>query len=229
MSAKARAYIAVVTLIGAAVLAAGPLAWESANPAFFLVMLGLALVGATRKIALPGLTGTVSLNFLFVLVGVAEFSFSETLTLGCAAVLLQSMWKPKVPPRPVQVVFNLAAMAISIAVAYGGSHRLLGDASGESVALLLLVATTLLLVVNITLVAGVLALTEPAPFAATWQRCYALVFPYFVVGATLAGVLSLSSHTIGWQHSLLVVPSAYLLHVFYKIHLGRPAPHAAQG
>ena len=41
------------------------------------------------KIQLPGIDGTMSVNFLFILLGVVELSLPETLVLGCTATLAQ--------------------------------------------------------------------------------------------------------------------------------------------
>ena len=218
---RARFYIASVAVAGLALLAAGVMRWESANPLFYLTFLALALLGATRKIRLPRMTGTVSLNFLFILVGVVEFGFAETLVMGCSAALLQSIWKPRRQPRPVQLVFNVATMAISITAAYWGAHIALAAAPAKCEPLLLIVATSLLLVTNTGLVAGVLALTEAKPFGGVWKHCYACVFPYFLVGGALAGFVCASSHSVGWQYSLLVLPLAYLLYLFYQLRLER--------
>ena len=67
--------------------------WHSTDPLKFLCYLAVALLASSLKIKLPGINGTMSVNFLFILLGVLEMSFGETLMIGFAAVLVQSYWK----------------------------------------------------------------------------------------------------------------------------------------
>ena len=76
--------------------------------------LAVALASSGLKINLPSVTGTMSMNFLFVLIGVAELSLGETLVMGCLGILVQSTFHAKKRPRTVQVAFNVASMACSI-------------------------------------------------------------------------------------------------------------------
>ena len=68
------------------------------------------------KVRLPGITGTMSVNFLFILIGIADFTLAETLTMGCLAILIQCIWRTRTRPKVVQVVFNIAALAITVFV-----------------------------------------------------------------------------------------------------------------
>ena len=52
----------------------------------------LASAAAGFKIALPGMTGTLSANFLFILYGLVEFTLPETTILGCFLTLMQCLW-----------------------------------------------------------------------------------------------------------------------------------------
>src|SRR4249920_3092433 len=92
----------------------------SKNIAQFICYLLIAILASRLKVNLPGITGTMSVNFLFILLGVLELSFAETLILGTAAILVQCFYRDR--PSPIQVTFNLCASAFSIAVAYGVYH-----------------------------------------------------------------------------------------------------------
>ena len=67
--------------------------WQSTDPLKFACYLAVALLASSLKIKLPGINGTMSVNFLFILLGVLEMSFGETVVIGFAAVLVQSYWK----------------------------------------------------------------------------------------------------------------------------------------
>ena len=100
MNAGARFFIAVVVLCGISVLTYTVLHGASRDPLKFLCYLVIALVASRLKVNLPGITGTMSVNFLFLLLGVLELSLSETMALGCAAVVVQCFDRD----RPVPIL-----------------------------------------------------------------------------------------------------------------------------
>src|ERR1700730_13627192 len=118
MPAKAKLFIALAIIPGLSMLVLGVSHWESANPVRFTIYLLLALVASTLKVRLPGLTGTISLNFLFILIGLSQLSFSETLALGAIATLMQCVWRSRVRPRIPQVLFNIAALTMAVTSAH---------------------------------------------------------------------------------------------------------------
>jgi hypothetical protein len=221
MPYKARIYIAVVIALGAAQLA-GCLIFQRqfGDPVRYLGYGLLALLASTCKVRLPGVTGTMSLNFVFVLIGVAEFSYAETLTMGCAAGLVQSVWKSR-RRRPVQAAFNVAALALSIAVAYHGSRMVLAAAGTESLPVLLALGAYLYFVANTMLVSTVVALIEGRALKSVWQQCYLWSFPYYLVGAAVAGLISGLNSSLGWKLPILVLPAMYLVYTFYRLYLER--------
>src|SRR5215510_1688760 len=84
----------------------------------YVCYFALAILTSSWKVRLPGITGTMSVNFLFVLITIAAFSFSETVILASTACIVQCCWRPRKRPRCIQVLFNMAALAISSGTAY---------------------------------------------------------------------------------------------------------------
>jgi hypothetical protein len=64
---------------------------------------------------LPGITGTLSVNFLFILIGVLELSYTETLILGAVSMVAQCLFPDR--PRAIQLTFNVCAGCISTTLA----------------------------------------------------------------------------------------------------------------
>src|SRR5713226_7579270 len=91
---SARVYIASVIALGGLALLQGLLHWECQSPILFLVYFFIALLGSGLKVRLPGIFGTISANFLFILVGLVYLSLPETLLLGCGSTLVQCFWRP---------------------------------------------------------------------------------------------------------------------------------------
>ena len=100
MPKRARLYINS-TIIAGLTLLAGCLIFdrEFRDPSRYFGYLALACIGSTLKINLPKIRGTMSVNFVFILIGVALLTVPETMTIGCTAALVQCFWKARKRPR----------------------------------------------------------------------------------------------------------------------------------
>ncbi len=80
MPNKATRYIALITILGFMVLV-GCLVFRAEFPdlpRYFSYLL-LAVLASTLKVRLPLITGTMSVNFLFILTGIADSTLAETM------------------------------------------------------------------------------------------------------------------------------------------------------
>src|SRR5438477_13203750 len=107
-STGARSFIAALTSAAFACLVYALWHWHSSDPVKFVCYLGAALLASSLKVSLPGIEGTLSMNFLFTLVGVLEMSLPETLLIGLVSTLAQFYWKPARRLKLVQLLFNLS-------------------------------------------------------------------------------------------------------------------------
>ena len=107
LSLPAKLFITLMVVAGLAVLVYGGVHQSSKNIAEFICYLGIAILASRLKVNLPGITGTLSVNFLFILIGVLELSFTETLILGAVSMLAQCMYPER--PKAIQVTFNVCA------------------------------------------------------------------------------------------------------------------------
>jgi len=228
MPSKAKSYIACTVAVGLAVMAAAIVRWPSSDVPRYLTYFLLGLVASTLKLRLPGMTGTMSVSFLFILMGIGEYTFSETIAMGCAAALIQSVWKAQRRPKLVQVIFNMAALAIAIGVSYWGSHFVLAAVHTDSLTVLLALAACVFFLTNTGLVATVISLVEEKPFRKVWQQCHAWAFPYYLVGAAIAGLVIVSGRSAGWKPALLVLPMMYLVYLCYRLYLENAAQRQLQ-
>ncbi len=219
MNSGARVFIAVVVLCGTSVLTYTVLHGASRDPIKFISYLIVALIASRLKVNLPGITGTMSVNFLFLLLGVLELSLSETMALGCAAVVVQCLDRQR--PAPIQVAFNVCSTALAIMatfVAYRTPllHRYVSNPSA-----LLFLAACVYFVANTVPVAAVISLTERKSLRRIWSDCYFWSFPYYLVGAGVAGMMSWLHDFTDWQTSLLILPIVYLIYRSYRLYLGK--------
>ena len=203
----ARLYISLVSAAGVAAMAfafARP-QWPH-DPARFCIYLLLSLIAATVKLRLPGLTSTMSIGFVFVLLGISEFTPPETMLIACAGVVVQCFWRAQSRPTPVQVIFSVSAVATSLMLAYGCAQAVRAELPSQSFSIAMAAATCLYFVSNSLLVSGVLSLVKREPLRAVWRRCYRFAFPYYLLGGVVAGLLAALSRETGWKLLLLVLP-----------------------
>jgi diguanylate cyclase (GGDEF)-like protein/putative nucleotidyltransferase with HDIG domain len=218
MSMSARLYIGAVVGLGSAVLAIGGMHPTSHQPVKFLCYILVAVAASRLKVNLPGITGTMSVNFLFILLGILELSFTETLALGCAAILTQCFYRDR--PRIVQVVFNTCATSFAIGLAYCVYHVPLFKAQNNPAVLLVATAATYF-AANTLPVATIISLTEHKSLRRIWADCYFWSFPYYLVGAGVAGLVSWLNRIVEWQTSLLILPAVYLIYRSYRLYLAK--------
>ena len=162
----------------------------------------------------------MSVNFLFILLGVLEMSFAETLVIGFAAVLVQSYWRSS-NLKFIHVVFNLSQLPVGTAAAYVVYQAVTTHGLHRSDPLALLLVAITYFAFNTFAMATIIRLTEGKPVLKVWSECYFWSFPYYLVGAAIAGLVSFLNRHIGWQSSLLVLPPVYLMYRSYRLYLGK--------
>ena len=221
MSISARIYVSAVIFIGACVTINQLVRWESQDLIRFFAYLALSILASRMKVALPAITGTLSVLFIFILFGIVELSLPEALFMGCTATLIQCFWHNKQRPKIYQVLFNLGSMAIAIATSSSAYHSTLLYRGHLDAALTLLVTATVFFAMNTFPVAAAIALTEHKSLRHVWRECYFWSFPYYLLGAGIAGGASAINRHFGWQTALLAVPVVYLIYRSYYLYLGR--------
>lgn len=221
MPSQAKTYIAVMAAAATAILAVVVYQWNPKDLQRFLLFFALAMLASGMKIRLPGFKTTVSLNFVFVLIGIALFSFGETVLIGLGGALVQSLWKTQSRPKLVQVLFNAACLTVCTAAAFSASHGALAVLGLNSLAAMMVVGSCVYVVLNTGLVSLVISLVEERPLRELWSSCYEWTLPYFLVGAAVSGLASAASHGTNLGVTLLVVPAMYFVYLYYRMHVVR--------
>src|SRR6266481_3475053 len=221
MPSLAKAYIAMIAAAAATVLTVVSYRWNPENLGRFFLFFALAMVGSAMKIRLPGFKTTISANFVFILIGIALFSFGETVLFGLGGALVQSLWKSRQRPKLVQVLFNAACLTVCTAAAFWASHGVLAMLGVNSLAAMMVLGACVYVVLNTGLVSLVVSLAERQPLKQGWPSCYEWTFPYFLVGAAVAGLASAAGHGTNWGVTLLVAPVMYFVYVYYRMHIVR--------
>ena len=137
MSRRALLFLIAVCLLGFATLLYGAWTWSIDDLPKFVAYFLISIIASRLKVKMPEITGTVSVNFLFILIGIVELNFSETLVIGCASILAQSYSTEQGWPKSEQVVFNVCSVSFAIWGAYfvfhGPLHLIgLGDVDDDA-------------------------------------------------------------------------------------------------
>ena len=228
LPSTAKLYLGMVIAAGLVLLSCAVLAWESAELLRFATFLAIALVASGCKVRLPGVTETVSLNFVVLLTAITELPLTQVVLIAGASAVVQSVWKPKVRPQAIQIWFGLTSMALSSALAFVGAHSGSPTMFGDAVVSFLVPATLLLYGSNVFLVSVAVCLVEGRPLRELGKRCCFWTFPYYLVGAAFAGLMMAASRAIEWYAALLVLPLAVLVYLSYRLHVNRAAVSVEQ-
>lgn len=191
-----------------------PIQWD-----WFLCYLLQAVLTATWKVRLPGTSGTISVHYVVVLVAVAQAGLLEALAIAAAGPLVQSLWRPKTRPLPVQLVFNVAAMMVSTGLSFVACRTLAGPAFRDSLVVFLATVAALHFVANTVLVSVVISIVENSDVLVVWRRMYIWAFPIYAVGAGAAAIMISATRSAGWIPSLLVLPLLAMAQYCYRLHL----------
>jgi hypothetical protein len=212
MPKQATVYAYAVVAIGALSFVAAALQWTSQSPTRFVICLLLALLGSTMKVKLPGTETCVCPSFVPFLFAVGTMSWQEAVVIAAAGGILQTLWKPKRKPMPIQVFFNAANLLIAVGVSHAVSSALAQNQTGVRLA----IAAVVFDVLNTLNVATVLCLLSGSPLSGVWRSCHFWAFPYHLVGAALAAVWAQTETAVGFSVTAIVAVTLYLMSAFYQ-------------
>jgi len=216
MSKTAKSYIALVIASGALLLMLAAGSWSSANLRQFAIYLGLAALASALKVRIPGMEGTISPNFIFLLLGMVALPFSQVAVISLAAALVQSLWASTKRPRLVQVAFSSSTLVVCSALAYKFAHLVLAGSTADSAVVCVILAGSIYFPVNSGLVSMVIGLAEGQPCKQVCLRCYQWAFPYFLGGIAFAGLVSGAyAPSMLWKGALVLLPAAVLAYLYF--------------
>jgi ABC-type multidrug transport system fused ATPase/permease subunit len=224
---KATTYIYSVLVIGAAVLLEGLHDW-SPDWRRFLIYICLTMLGAALKVRLPGMHGTFSLGFVFVLASMLDLNYSETVILGAIAAVVQSLWRSNPRPKPIQVLFNVASFMVTISVCSVVLQLPFLSGIKDNVAAELAMLTCVFFMVNTLLVAGIIAILQDKDMWAVWQVWFMWSFPYYLIGSTIAGLAVATGRAHGRGTSLVFLPIMFFLYAYYRVYMERQRKEVKQ-
>jgi putative nucleotidyltransferase with HDIG domain len=219
--ANVRGFVALTALGAIACVAAGVSRHNFSGVNEFLCYLAVMLLASSLKVSVPGINGTLSVSFVFLLIGILEMTYVETLILAVTSVLVQSYWRPAKPLRPIQTIFNLSQVIVATSAAFA-AFRLVRAFSPRGETLFGLTwAAIVYFAFNTSAMSAIIALSEKRAFRKVWQAGYLWSFPQYLIGAAVAAVVGYYNNRTGWQISLLTLPVIYAIYRSYCLYVGR--------
>lgn len=227
LSPMSKLFIVMVVVSGAAVIAWAALHDRPANVSQFGFLLIISVAASRLRVKLPGLTGTMSMNLPFILIAIAHTGMLEALGVGCISTLVQSLPRAGKKFNWIQIVFNVANMALTVDAA-----RLIYVSAGmnsiiHSHPLLLCIACAGFLAVNSIPISIIIALTENRNLFHAWGAMFQLSYPFFLASAGVAGVALTVSARFGWQIPLVLLPIMLLVFYSYRRYFSASSSSAA--
>ena len=198
-----------VVVCGVLALLAALVTWESSDPLRYLVLLSIAVFSTRWKIAVAAVPGSVSLATVFILVGIAEFSLSEAIVMGCVAMMLEEPFSRHDRAGFSVTLFRLSSLAASIAVSHS-VYLAAQPGAGEGRLWALVSAAVTFSFLNSFSAAIEAASQKDRRVVEIWHECGYWALPYYVIGGALAALISAVAETVGWFFVLPIAPVAYL-------------------
>jgi len=223
MTISARLFIGAMAAAGVAALAGGLMQWGPKDPVRFLSFLVIAAIASRLKVKLPGTNSNMSVNLPFILIALAELSFSEAVVIAAASAFVQGLPTRGKGLKPVQALFNVSTLAMAVAAAHIVFARRALIPSLAAKSMLIALAGAAFLVADTLPVATVISLTENLSLMKVWRNMLELTFSYFALSAGIAAIVATASHYVGWQTPLLVLPVMAASYVSYHRYFRLPA------
>ncbi len=220
MSLRAKAYIGIHILAGMYIAATALPAWGPDHIVRFILYLAIACLASNLKVQLPGITGTLSVNFVFILISIMDLNLPQVLAVTCAGIAGQCLFRAK-SRNLVQLSFNLSSSILSTAFCFKIYYSPMLRSIDSSVPLLLFVASTGLFLSNTLSISGVIALVEKKNVWVVWRDGFWWTASHHLVGAGVAAVFDMEETYLGWEAVVLTLPVIYFVYRSYSLHLGR--------
>ena len=219
MPYAARIFIAVIGLAGLAGMAVTFRGWMPEPQLRFIVYLLLALATSGMKVAFPGVRGTISLNFVLIMLGLVELSAPQTMFLAVASGAAQTFWHRRV--KLVHLFFNTTCIACAVLAATWIYHKPWLENVPGSELLRLTLAGVAYFIANNVPIAIVIALTEGQSVQMVVRSVCDWLFFFYLVGVSVAEIVHTATQRLGWAFSLALLPPLYLVYRSIRLYFGK--------
>jgi diguanylate cyclase (GGDEF)-like protein/putative nucleotidyltransferase with HDIG domain len=218
LPAAARLYILAILAAAAAMGYYSSFTWRNTHMGEWLLYLACGILCSNLKVYLPGITGTLSVNYLFILAAATDLTLAQTVLVACTSGAAQLLLRTRKRARLVQFLFALGSQTLCGAASYLVYHAAWMP---EAVPFRLLGASGAYFLANTLSVGTIISLSEGKKFKALWRDNLFWTAPHYLAGGALAGLFHYWNQYAGWETAVLVFPIVYLVYRSYRLYLGR--------
>ena len=221
----ARAYVAAVMAIGAALFAVCLPQVTFQRPVLFVALFVLSSVTAALKVSLPLTSNgsTMSVSYAVDFAALLLLGPNETMLVAAGSAFSQYQFNAKECNPVHRTLFSMASLVITVQGAglvfhwLGGAQVIpLGDLAKPLVG-----AATAYFLLNTGQIATAIALSTKESIAQTWNNNFLSTAPGYLVGAGTAALASWLVSEFGpWVIPFTFAP-VYLTYRTYKVYMGR--------
>jgi hypothetical protein len=219
MTGITKAYLASVVAAEAAATIYALSPWRSDDLARFSVFLVLFTVAGMLKGRIPGITGTYSPVFFFVLLGSATLSFAEIAVAAALGGVVQCTFRQAARPSFMRICFNAANLVLSTASGFVFIQRLLPGLTEQPRLLCFILGASVFFAVNTGLVSVVLTLAEGGSLSSIWKHWCLGSLPFYLVGALIVGATISADSAATLLGVILLAPPILLATIYYRLWL----------
>jgi hypothetical protein len=218
MPKQALLFASIVALAGAGVVAAACVSWPPLAIGPFLARAGLALLAATLKVRIPGVTGAISPVAAPILLAAGTLGWQAAALIAAASAMLQCVWRPKTRPSLLQVAFNLATMTLAAVLATQAANF----ATPPGAFVWFIAAAIVFQAINVVLISTILCLLgEGVSLQSLWRNCHMWSFPYQLAAGLFAGLWAqagplMAGSSMPLGAIALAAGVLYLMNGFYR-------------
>jgi diguanylate cyclase (GGDEF)-like protein/putative nucleotidyltransferase with HDIG domain len=213
-------YSALILALGCGVLISGLSSFRSEDPLRFVSYFLIALLAAGMRVSVPSQSGNLSLNFIFIAIGLLELSLGETLLLAAGTTAVQQLLHPtgaRNTPAYLQVA-SVCVATYAAALAFAAPWMIGANAAYP---LRLVAAALAFFITHSVPFAAVTVLGERGGLGTVWRAGYLWSFTYYILGAWMAGLFSVLNQYVPWQVSMVLIFVVYLVYRSYAVFLGK--------
>lgn len=227
----AQLYVVATTAVGLSCVVLALPQVDISAPVSMAVMLFVGMITATIHLPLPLVHGrsSMSVSHAVVLFAMLTMGTPAAVLITAVTAFVQSTVRKRSVTQPHQILFNVASLAMTVAVAGGVFFGVRAEQGNwlETFVGPLALAELVYFGVNTVLVATVVALSSRQALAKVWLADFLWTGPgYFVGAAAAAAGFALSDEKLYWWVAIAV--PLYLTYRSYRTYASRVEAGQAQ-
>ncbi len=187
----------------------------------FSIYLITAILVSGLKIRLPGILGTLSMNYIVIIAALLNLDLAAGMVVAVTSTLAQCIIHAVTRPKWFRVLFSTAGVPLPVIAAWFVLRLPFFARFDSTGGVAMLSACVAYFVVNSTIVAGIIGLTNGTNVYEVWRSSYLWTGPHYLVGGCIAEAIHYLDTHIGSAALLVAIPPLYLVYRSYNLYLRR--------